>query len=123
MNPSTTLSPSTIGSFLSFEVLILYYRNVIIHYGGYDADDQLQRLSNSILKGKNGNTALIRKRLPAYDLSNPKVRDWWVKSCSEMTSDPAIDGVFLDGDVKVLEPRYLAYDIGVEKKIEVIKGY
>ena len=40
-----------------------------------------------------------------------------------MTSDPAIDGVFLDGDVKVLEPRYLAYDIGVEKKIEVIKGY
>jgi len=104
-------------------VKILYYRNVIVHYGGYAANQSLERIPGVFLQDRNGNTRLIRTRLPAYDLSNPAVRRWWVDSCRTMTADPAIDGIFLDGNVKVLEPAFLARQIGAAKKEQVISGY
>jgi hypothetical protein len=41
----------------------------------------------------------------------------------QLCADPAIDGVFLDGNVKVLEPDYLRKDIGPERKQAVVEGY
>ena len=102
---------------------ILYYRNVIVHYGSYAANEILDSMPNALLKDSKGNEKLIRKRVEAYDLSNAEVRDWWVKNCKKMTSDPAIDGIFLDGNIKALEPGYLKRDIGVDKKTETIAGY
>ncbi len=40
-----------------------------------------------------------------------------------MTADPAIDGVFLDGNIKALVPEYLASQIGEKKKQQVMDGY
>ena len=102
---------------------ILYYRNVIVHYGGYAANKDLERIPGAFLKDRHGNTTLVRNRLPAYDLSNPAVRAWWIRSCSTMAADPAIDGIFLDGNVKVLEPGYLARQIGAAKKRQTMEGY
>jgi hypothetical protein len=102
---------------------ILYYRNVIVHYENYAADSELEAMPHAFLVGKDGNENLVRGRVKSYDLSNPAVRDWWVRSCQNMVADPAIDGVFLDGNIKALEAGYLRSDIGDAKKKETMDGY
>jgi len=102
---------------------ILYYRNVIVHYGGYAANKELGQIPGALLKDKRGSTKLVRNRVEAYDLSNADLRTWWVGTCSSMTADPHIDGIFLDGSIKALEPGYLARQIGAAKKKQVIDGY
>lgn len=102
---------------------ILYYRNVIVHYGGYQANKKLGQIPGAMLRDKSGNTKLVRNRVQAYDLSNAALREWWVNACSSMTSNPHIDGIFLDGNVKALERGYLARQIGAEKKRQTMAGY
>ena len=102
---------------------ILYYRNVIVHYGGYAANKQLNQIPGAMLHDREGSHKLIRNRVQAYDLSNAQLREWWINSCRSMTADPAIDGIFLDGNIKALEPGYLARQIGTAKKRQTIKGY
>jgi len=102
---------------------ILYYRNVIVHYGNYEANKGLDRISGAMLRDEKGNTRLVRNRAAAYDLSNPDLRAWWVNTCRNMTADPAIDGIFLDGNVKALEPAYLTRQIGASKKRRTMHGY
>jgi hypothetical protein len=102
---------------------ILYYRNVIVHYGGYEADKQLKKIPGAFLKDSKGGVKLVRGRVRAYDLSDPKLRQWWTDSCSAVTKDPAIDGIFLDGNIKALVPGYLAKPIGADKKKKVLAGY
>ena len=102
---------------------ILYYRNVIVHYSGYAVDAGLKNIPGALLKDDKGDMNLVRGKVPAYDMSDPVLRDWWVKACKVMTDDPAIDGVFLDGNIKALEPGYLKRQIGVEKKKATMEGY
>ena len=102
---------------------ILYYRNVIVHYGNYEVNKGLDDVSGAFLADKSGNRKLIRKRVQAYDLSNPTLRNWWLESCRQVVADPAIDGVFLDGNIKVLEPNFLRRDIGDPTKRRTITGY
>ena len=102
---------------------VLYYRNVIVHYGSYEANKTLDEIPNAFLVGKTGNSKLVRGRVQAYDLANPDLRKWWVNTCHSMTADPAIDGVFLDGNIKALEPGYLAREIGASKKKLTMDGY
>ena len=102
---------------------ILYYRNVFVHYGSYAANQSLKDIPHAFLRGRDGKENLVRGKVPAYDLSNPKLRAWWLDAAEEVCSDPAIDGIFLDGIVKVLEPGYLKRDLGEEKKAAVLKGY
>ncbi len=102
---------------------ILYYRNVIVHYGGYAADRALKSIPGAFLVGRDGNDKLIRDRVQAYDLANKALRDWWIDTAEDVCSDPAIDGIFLDGVVKILEPAFLKGPIGAEKKAAVLAGY
>ncbi|MEP3480375.1 MAG: putative glycoside hydrolase [Fuerstiella sp.] len=102
---------------------VLYYRNVFVHYDNYAVDRQLEDIPSAFLRDQKGNTKLVRNQVPAYDLSNPDLRHWWVRACQSMTADSAIDGVFLDGNIKALEPRYLSAQIGVSKKKQTIDAY
>jgi hypothetical protein len=102
---------------------ILYYQNVFIQYGGYAANAALEKVPKAFLAGRDGNQKLVRGKVQAYDLSNTKVRDWWLSSVKRVCADPAIDGLFFDGNIKVLEPDYLRNEIGEAKKAEVLKGY
>ena len=105
------------------DTTILYYRNVMVHYGGYAANKGLEHIPGALLRDEKGGTKLVRNRVEAYDLSNPDLRTWWVDNCSSMTADPNIDGIFLDGNVKALEPGYLAKQIGAAKKKQTMDGY
>lgn len=102
---------------------ILYYRNVIVHYGGYAANASLTRIPGALLVGRSGSDKLVRNRVQAYDLTNAKMRDWWLASAMQVCADPAIDGLFLDGNIKILEPAYLREEIGEEKKAALVDGY
>ena len=102
---------------------ILYYRNVIVHYGGYAANASIKNIPGAFLVGRNGNVKLIRNRLQAYDLSNKALRKWWVDAAEDVCSDPSIDGIFLDGVVKIIEPAFLKGVISSEKKAAELAGY
>ena len=102
---------------------ILYYRNVIAHYGTYKANAEIEKVPGAFLVGRDGKTKLVRNVADAYDLTNSQVRDWWVGHAKQVCADPSIDGLFLDGNIKVLSPGYLNRDIGKEKKAAQLAGY
>ncbi len=102
---------------------VLYYRNVIVHYGGYAANALLTNMPRAFLAGYSGSDTLVRNRVQAYDLTNAKMRDWWLASAKQVCADPAIDGLFFDGNIKVLEPAYLRDEIGEKKKAGLVDGY
>ena len=105
-------------------VKILYYRNVICHYGGNTFDKELKKLQSPFLtNNKNGKGKLIRGTVEAYDLSNKELRDWWIRSAAKICNSDYIDGLFLDGNIKVLVPGFLLKEIGVDKKAKVKYGY
>jgi len=105
------------------KVKILYYRNVFVHYGNYAANEGLERIPGALLRDEKGNSKLVRNRVEAYDLSNSDLRTWWVDTCKNLTVDEAIDGIFLDGNVKALVPGYLARQIGARKRKRTMDGY
>jgi len=102
---------------------VLYYRNVIVHYGGYAANASLTSIPGALLVGRSGSDKLVRNRVQAYDLTNAKMRDWWLASANRVCADSAIDGLFFDGNIKVLEPAYLRDEIGEKKKAALVDGY
>jgi len=102
---------------------VLYYRNVIVHYGAYAANASLEGIPGALLVGNDGSDKLVRGRVQAYDLSNERMRDWWVDNVRQVCADRSIDGVFLDGNVKILEPEYLRREIGEAKKAALVEGY
>jgi hypothetical protein len=102
---------------------VLYYRNVIVHYDSYAANALLTNIPGAMLVGRNGSDKLVRNRVQAYDLTNEKLRDWWLASAKQVCADPAIDGLLFDGNIKVLEPAYLRDEIGAEKKAGLVDGY
>ncbi|MDB4265149.1 putative glycoside hydrolase family 15 protein [bacterium] len=108
---------------LNADTKILYYRNIIVHYSGYEADQQLSQIENPFLADLSGNTKLVRDRVPAYDLSNEKVQAWWLKNARTVCSSKHIDGLFVDGNIKALEKGYLRRQIGAEKKDAVTAAY
>lgn len=102
---------------------VLYYRNVIVHYGSYAANEALANMPDAFLVGRSGGDRLVRGRVQAYDLTNAGMRDWWLASATRVCADPAVDGLFLDGNIKVLEPAYLRAEIGEKKKAALVDGY
>ena len=63
---------------------------------------------------RDGKTKLHRGVREVYDLSNPALRKWWVDHCVEMAGYDEIDGLFLDGNIKALEPEFLGKELGLE---------
>ena len=102
---------------------ILYYRNVMVHYGTYKANEAIEKMPGAFLVASNGKTKLVRNLCEAYDLSSPQVREWWTGHAKQVCADPAIDGLFLDGNIKVLSSGYLKREIGKEKKAAQFDGY
>jgi len=102
---------------------ILYYRNILVHYGMYEADKKLEAVSDPFLVDQKGSTKLVRGKVPAYDLSNKAVQSWWLDHAKKVCASEYIDGLFVDGNVKVLEPVYLRREVGEKKKAAVEKAY
>ncbi|WPJ95523.1 putative glycoside hydrolase [Coraliomargarita algicola] len=118
-----TLKAATAVKAINPRTKILYYRNIIVHYGGYAANAQLESIPNAFLESAQGDADLVRGKVPAYDLSNPAVESWWMQHAKEICEAAVIDGIFVDGNIKVLEDGYLRRDVGAEKKAAVKATY
>jgi hypothetical protein len=105
------------------KVRVLLYRNVFVHYGGFSFNAELDSMAAPYLMDKRGGGMLIRGRAEAYDLSKSKVSDWWVRSAAAACANDAIDGLFVDGNVKVLHPTLMRNRLRRGKKDKLIKGY
>ena len=101
---------------------VLFYRNVIVHYPGYQYDDQLKSIPDAFLTSKTGEQNLVRGKQKAYDLSNADLRKWWVETMATTCNNEPIDGLFLDGNVKVLS-SYLKRTLPDGKKEAAISGF
>jgi hypothetical protein len=101
---------------------VLFYRNVLVHYGGYSFDDRLSQIPHPFLIDTRGTIRLVRNVSEAYDLANPQVVDWWVDTALGVCRHDAIDGLFLDGNIKAITP-YLARQLPPGKKEAVTAGY
>ncbi|MGE9270608.1 MAG: putative glycoside hydrolase [Verrucomicrobiales bacterium] len=118
-----TLAAATAVKARNPRARILYYRNILVHYPMYGADEALKELSGVFLRNDEGETRLVRHSLPAYDLSNSDVQEWWLGHAREICKSDVIDGIFVDGNIKALEDGYLRREVGREKKAAVKEGY
>lgn len=103
---------------------VLYYRNIIVHYSGYAVNDSMDKVDRPLLMDDSGNAMIVHGgKRGAYDLTSPALQDWWLDHCIEMAKNEAVDGIFVDGNIKALEPVFLNREIGPEKKAEVAESY
>lgn len=102
---------------------VLYYKNIIVHYPFYASDQKLEAMKSPFLIDGEGNDRLVRGESKAYDLTNKELQKWWLEDVGSVCASPVIDGLFIDGNIKALEPNYLKHEIGVKKKAEVEIGY
>lgn len=101
---------------------VLFYRNVFVHYPGYSFDEALADIPHPFAVDRQGRKDLVRGDTAAYDLSNSGVVDWWVETAAEVCASQSIDGLFLDGNIKVVTP-YLADRLPPGKKRAIVAGY
>jgi len=80
---------------------VLYYLNAVVAYDDYDANTALKAIPDAFWRKSSGNYLMFRNRYHAYNLTNSRVRDWWVDDVRKVCSNPAVDGVFVDGVIKV----------------------
>ena len=102
---------------------ILYYRNIIVHYPAYSADEALTNVVGPFLVSRDGDTNLVRNKRSAYDLAHEGVQDWWLEHAKPMCASPSIDGLFVDGMAKIFAPSYLCRPLGKKKQEDVAGGY
>ena len=103
---------------------VLYYRNIMVHYNTYDINSEMDQLEQPYLVNSQGNAKIVHGgKREAYDLTNPELRKWWLDHCVEMAEIEAIDGIFIDGNIKALEHEFLGNVVGDEKKNQVKEDY
>jgi hypothetical protein len=84
----------------------------------------MEVIDNPLLVDATGNAMIVHSgKRGAYDLTNPELQEWWLDHCVEMAAHPEIDGLFIDGNIKALEPAFLKREVGEKKKAEVAEAY
>jgi hypothetical protein len=78
---------------------VLFYWNSALAQPGSSAIAVFAKNPLWALKDDSGQLVLVRL-LKVYDVSNPKLRDWWSGVCGEIARNPVIDGVFADAVAK-----------------------
>ncbi|WP_299668803.1 putative glycoside hydrolase [uncultured Polaribacter sp.] len=104
---------------------ILYYKNVVINWGTYKEDELfLSEHSNALLTNDIGEKALMPNgRTDFFDISEGYVHDYWVNHVSKVASNPYVDGLFLDANIKALVPGFFISRVGKEKQQKLMTGY
>uniref|UniRef100_A0A6U0HTL9 Glycoside-hydrolase family GH114 TIM-barrel domain-containing protein n=1 Tax=Helicotheca tamesis TaxID=374047 RepID=A0A6U0HTL9_9STRA len=107
---------------------VLYYRNCLINYTFYSFDKELDEHDDWFLKDKDTgeNIKVLAGDYKLYDLSQPEVQEWWINKATKVVCDnSSIDGLFVDANIKVLDPVYLTRHANVSesKKTQVQNGW
>lgn len=105
---------------------ILYYKNAIINWPTYKEDELfLEKNPEALLLDSLGNKALMpNNQTGFFDISKAYIRDYWLQHVSHMVQNPAIDGLFIDANLKALLPVFLKNrNVGKNKQEQISQGY
>jgi len=104
---------------------ILYYKNVIVNWGGYNEDEAfLYKHPEALLVNTKGQKAVMPNgKTGFFDISKDYVREYWLNHVKKVTESPFIDGVFLDANIKVLVPAFFNSRVEEEKQEAIKTGY
>ncbi|MEP3838632.1 MAG: putative glycoside hydrolase [Algibacter sp.] len=104
---------------------VLYYKNVVINWPSYKEDEAfLKKHPEAFLVDSKEKKALMsNNKTGFFDLSQETVRSYWLEHVTKMANNPAIDGLFLDANIKVLVPSFFKSRVGTEKQKAVEVGY
>ncbi len=106
---------------------ILYYKNIVIDWGGSAASKELETIEGGYLQSTDGTYPTVNPNITTrfFDISLPEVQDWWVRDAAQMLADPLIDGLFIDANIKVLHHEYFPKwkNVGEEKAGQMRAGY
>lgn len=106
---------------------VLYYKNIVIDWGGSAASKELATIEGAYLQSKDGSYATFNPHSSTkfFDIGRPDVRAWWMKDARRMLDDPSIDGIFIDANIKVLVDGYFLRQkkVGDEQYQRLKDGY
>ena len=109
------------------EAKILYYKNIVIDWGGSAASKELKTIQGAYLQSKDGSHATFSQNssIQFFDIGLPDVRAWWMKDARRMLDDLSIDGIFIDANIKVLVDGYFLRQkkVGAEQYQRLKDGY
>ncbi|CAA6692734.1 MULTISPECIES: putative glycoside hydrolase [unclassified Lentimonas] len=108
------INASTRLKAVNSDVTTLFYRNTVVHYGGYASDASYNSDDWSQYTEDADGTrtySLIRDIYRKYNADIPELREWWIDAALSVFDDPDglanIDGIFLDkvggGDVPLID--------------------
>lgn len=83
---------------------VIFYWNSFLDYNMYKAHEVYQRHPQWWLRKQDGELDFKNKGLKRYDLSNPKVRDWWTDVAKNEIVNGSTDGIFMDAFIQVSNP-------------------
>jgi hypothetical protein len=99
---SGTLAAARAVKKISPTTKVIFYFNAVIEYGGYRANKDFDENAEMWAVRKDGHIFQFKDRYNLHDLTQPGVREWWVRTAKEMAEHPEIDGVFIDAICKVI---------------------
>lgn len=79
-----------------------FYWNAVIEYGNYRANEEFDRNADRWAFHKIGRKEVFKFKdlYSIFDLTNPAMQDWWVRTACQMAAHEAIDGIFIDAICK-----------------------
>ncbi|KQC28672.1 putative glycoside hydrolase family 15 protein [Flagellimonas eckloniae] len=83
---------------------VIFYWNSFLDYNMYKAHEVYQNHPQWWLRKQDGELDFKNKGLKRYDLSNPKVRDWWTDVAKNEIVNGSTDGIFMDAFIQVSNP-------------------
>ncbi len=89
---------------------VLFYWNTFLDIPEYKATRKLP--DDWLLKDRQGNAVMVRKRLPTYNLARADMRHWWSDTAANVVHEGYEDGIFADAlpQVTATEKRDLLGD-------------
>jgi len=81
---------------------VIFYWNTFLDYRNYQAHGVYEKHPEWWLKTRGGDLDLKHGNMKRYDLSNPKVRDWWSDVAQKAVIEGSCDGIFMDAFPQVL---------------------
>lgn len=89
---------------LNPNIKVIFYWNAFLDYPLYKAHNVYNYHPKWWLKNLDGSYDLKKGKIKRYDLSNPNVRKWWVKTVKKQILEGPTDGVFMDAFIQVTNP-------------------
>jgi hypothetical protein len=98
---------------------VLFYWNAFLDYPLYKAGKDVKPEWH--LKTRDGQPFLVRDTVPAYDLSQPAMREWWSDVAARAMREAPLDGIFADALPQVLT-KAKARALGADKHQALVAG-